>query len=93
MVVRETDWCAPTLADAKCVRIAVKNGDTQGLLGLMAGKKAFPVDGGTRLDVWANLFAMAYATIESGPQISKPCFIPMSRLYLQAASASGKGEK
>jgi hypothetical protein len=74
--LRGTYWCGVTFEDARRISIAVSRQDTMAVAGLLARGQAFEVEAGTRVVSGGEIdMGISLATIESGFQMGRKCYI------------------
>jgi hypothetical protein len=74
--VRGTYWCGVSFDDAGQIGIAVHDGDTAAIAGMLSRGKAFQVEGGTRVVAGGgNDKGISLVHIESGFQAGRDCYI------------------
>ena len=74
--VRGTYWCGESFDDAVQIGMAVHDGDTAALAGMLSRGNAFQVEGGTRVVTGGgNDMGISFAHIESGFQAGRGCYI------------------
>jgi hypothetical protein len=79
--VRATYWCGESFEDAGQIGLAVANGDTPAIAGMLTRGKAFQVEGGTRVLSGGEIdMGISLVHITSGFQSGRKCYITTNAL-------------